>query len=336
MICLVFAPNSSIIYVLRSARHWPVFCWKRIFMNYLNLNCPPLPYYLGGGECTYAINEKLQAKQENAFTLIYVRQGQLTLKQETVTAQLDAGDYFIATPNSTYCGCGLCAEKTTLYWLNFKSSLAYSLSDTCADVHPNMAGDHQTASQLFVISVARHSSVEKHNRPHFEEMLRSLTSEGYNRRYKGGYAAGPVRLFDLQISFIQLLSLLHAQEFSYDSKLNIAERLHDYIDKHYIEDIRLGVLAKQYSYSPSHLIRCFNEAYGLSPMQYVKKLRMEKAKNLLDDTNLPVQVIANESGFNITSYFIKQFKKEYGTTPARYRAVLNPDKENSGDTTASQ
>lgn len=298
-------------------------------MNYLNLNCPPLPYYLAGGKSTYDINEEFQTRKEKSFTLVYVKQGKLLLEQESITAQLYAGDYFITTPNTSFSGLGPCTEKTVLFWINFASSLSYSLSDTgTAYALQNMADDHSTAPQLFVISVARHRTIEKHNRPYLEELFQSIFSSScYFRKRKGGCVADHIRLFDRQVCFIQLLSLLNSQQFSPKQKFNAAEMLHDYIDQHYVEGFRLGEIANLYSYNPSHLIRCFSDTYGLSPMQYVKKLRILRAKKLLDETNLPIQVVGNESGFKICSYFIRQFKKEFGVTPAKYRANLSRDEE---------
>ena len=294
-------------------------------MNYLNLNCPPMPYYLAGGKITCDINVQLPRRQVKTFTFIYIEKGNLLLEQESMTAQLKTGDYFIATPHCTYLQLTPCTEKTMMYWISFRSSLSFSLSDTCTACSPqSMEGDRNTSSQLFVTSIARHRNVEKHNRIYLEELLQSLTSSPDDHKgQKGDGTTDPVQLFEQQISFLQLLSLLQSQQYSPDLKFSITERLHNYIDKHFIEDIRLGDLAKQYSYSPSHMTRCFNEAYGLSPKQYVKKLRVQKAARLLTYTDRPVQTIGDECGFNISSYFIKQFKKEYGMTPSQYRMNAN-------------
>ena len=78
-------------------------------------------------------------------------------------------------------------------------------------------------------------------------------------------------------------------------------------------------LARQYSYSPSHLIRSFHQAYGASPMQYLKKLRIEHASQLLLHSDATIQSVGEMVGLRIPSYFIRVFKQEIGITPAQYR-----------------
>ena len=92
-----------------------------------------------------------------------------------------------------------------------------------------------------------------------------------------------------------------------------------------MENISLNQLAKQYSYSPSHLIRCFNQAYQVSPMQYLKKLRVEKASQLLLNSDASIQEIGEKVGLRIPSYFIRQFKKETGLTPVQYRVLYSAE-----------
>ena len=73
------------------------------------------------------------------------------------------------------------------------------------------------------------------------------------------------------------------------------------------------------SYSPSHLIRSFHQAYGASPMQYLKKLRIEHASQLLLHSDATIQSVGEMVGLRIPSYFIRVFKQEIGITPAQYR-----------------
>jgi transcriptional regulator GlxA family with amidase domain len=82
----------------------------------------------------------------------------------------------------------------------------------------------------------------------------------------------------------------------------------------------LTALAHIVNLSPSHLRHLFKAETGLTPAQYLKRLRMEKAKQLLETTFLSVKVIASQVGIHNLSHFAQDFKKAHGLTPAQHRA----------------
>ena len=65
--------------------------------------------------------------------------------------------------------------------------------------------------------------------------------------------------------------------------------------------------------------RRFQQATGMSPLQYVHTLRLEQAKQLLETTELSVDAIANECGYEDAGFFIRLFRREVNLTPAQYR-----------------
>lgn len=67
------------------------------------------------------------------------------------------------------------------------------------------------------------------------------------------------------------------------------------------------------------LMRRFAKATGMSPLDYVHALRLEEAKQLLETTDLPVEAIANEVGYEDTSFFGRLFRRKAGITPLQYR-----------------
>ena len=125
--------------------------------------------------------------------------------------------------------------------------------------------------------------------------------------------------FEIQNDFIEFLQVLYEPYCYSREKESIARTLRDYLDAHYTEEISLNDLARQYSYSPSHLIRSFHQAYGASPMQYLKKLRIDHASQLLLHSDATIQSVGEMVGLRIPSYFIRVFKQEIGITPAQYR-----------------
>jgi AraC-like DNA-binding protein len=70
---------------------------------------------------------------------------------------------------------------------------------------------------------------------------------------------------------------------------------------------------------PSTLYRKLKPLIGLSPSQYLRALRLARAKRLLSTTDRTIYDIALDCGFNELSYFSRVFKKEAGQSPTAYR-----------------
>ncbi|OBZ17746.1 helix-turn-helix domain-containing protein [Bacillus sp. FJAT-26390] len=93
----------------------------------------------------------------------------------------------------------------------------------------------------------------------------------------------------------------------------------NYINDHMKEEVTLSGLAEKFHFSPQYLAKKFKEEYGTTIMNYLTQLRIEKAFSLLDHTELSIQEVASESGFEELNYFSKVFKKHTGITPSGYR-----------------
>lgn len=101
------------------------------------------------------------------------------------------------------------------------------------------------------------------------------------------------------------------------SKLQSAIR---YIQSNYQNDIRLEELSDISNYSQTHIRRLFLKYFGMSPVKYITKFRINRALLLLDNNNdLSVANIAQKVGFNDVCYFSKTFKKITGYTPMEYK-----------------
>jgi AraC-like DNA-binding protein len=86
--------------------------------------------------------------------------------------------------------------------------------------------------------------------------------------------------------------------------------------------ISLEDIAKELPMGYSHFRKVFKEITGLSPNQYHLKLRLDKAKNLLAATNLAINEVAYQTGFESIFYFSRMYKKRNGICPKEYRAGL--------------
>lgn len=98
----------------------------------------------------------------------------------------------------------------------------------------------------------------------------------------------------------------------------ITNMLHD-IELHYEKPVHIRQLAERYYISEQHLIRIFKAETGLTPYAYLKKYRLQKAKELLSYSELTIGGIAARTGFSDNNNFIYQFRQEYGLSPGEYR-----------------
>lgn len=99
----------------------------------------------------------------------------------------------------------------------------------------------------------------------------------------------------------------------------LSYQLKDFIDAHFSEDLTIPKLCEKFYISKSKLYSVSLEAFGTGASEYIRFKRMEHAKNLLLNGNLPISQIAEQSGFDDCNYFIRIFKKYVGETPSKYR-----------------
>lgn len=101
-----------------------------------------------------------------------------------------------------------------------------------------------------------------------------------------------------------------------------ANQMNAYMDQFYQEHITLRILADQFHSSPYHLQRVYKAAKGYTPTEYLQKVRIQRAIELLKHTYLSVEEVGHQVGLHNTSYFITLFKNLVGTTPKQYKKSL--------------
>ena len=93
------------------------------------------------------------------------------------------------------------------------------------------------------------------------------------------------------------------------------DMIHDNYDKVRVEDI-----ARYIGINRSYLANIFKKKTGMSPQQYLMQFKLKKARELLMDTDLPIQNIAMQVGYDNPLTFSKIFKNYYGESPRTYRS----------------
>lgn len=145
----------------------------------------------------------------------------------------------------------------------------------------------------------------------FEELLHDRPSKA---RIVKGYVERLVHLLPLEYRIV--LSQKERKELGKALFYDIAE----YVDNNY-QTASVQKLAEIYNYNPDYISRLCQKRTGINMSQYIQKVRIEKSLVLLETSDLPVEQIARQVGYNNVGFFYKKFKEHYHTTPNKIRSL---------------
>ncbi|MFZ5968522.1 MAG: helix-turn-helix domain-containing protein [Bacillota bacterium] len=97
------------------------------------------------------------------------------------------------------------------------------------------------------------------------------------------------------------------------------ERTIEFMHQHFGEKLTIDSLAKIANMSQAHFIRTFKKETKLAPMEFLIRLRIDKAKKLLRSENMNITQVSLKCGFSSTSHFSSSFSKQAGITPSEYQ-----------------
>ena len=96
----------------------------------------------------------------------------------------------------------------------------------------------------------------------------------------------------------------------------------DHIQQNFRKELPTALLAEKAKMAPASFVRHFHAATGMTPLEYIIKLRLEEAAILLQDPDLSIAEAALQSGFNDSNYFSRLFRKKNNISPRGYRKML--------------
>lgn len=93
----------------------------------------------------------------------------------------------------------------------------------------------------------------------------------------------------------------------------------DWMKEHLAEPIEIAELAARFGMSPRNLGRRFGRVMGVAPTEYLRELRLDRARTMLENTGDPIAEIAQSVGYADARAFARMFARRFGTTPGRFR-----------------
>ena len=179
---------------------------------------------------------------------------------------------------------------------------------------------HPVYRELFIRDVSHYEnrdfpkvSLEPAVFDELEEYLRRMASVGYEQSehcYKLG-------LFMALIS--RLCNSKRLDPFTGSTAPLDIWKLSAYLCRNFSQKISLELLTKISGMSKPSLFRHFRAAFGVTPIAYLLRIRLQYASELLTNSSSSIKEIALQSGFQSESYFFRTFRRFYGISPAEYR-----------------
>lgn len=115
-----------------------------------------------------------------------------------------------------------------------------------------------------------------------------------------------------------ILSSLYAKKPDKTPETEIS----DYILENCGGKITLEILCEKFHFSKNHIINIFKKAYGMTPIAYLQKQRLQKSEYLMEITSDSLESIAEACGFNSYAYFYRLFMRKNGISPEKWRKKM--------------
>ncbi|MDU1844761.1 helix-turn-helix transcriptional regulator [Niallia alba] len=148
------------------------------------------------------------------------------------------------------------------------------------------------------------------------DSIKPLYYEAINAYY-------PDRIKQMLIEHLITPIIISTQDKTDKEFRSLSDKIVQIIQTEYDQEISLDIIADRLHYNPNYLSSVFKKEYGENFVDYLMGFRLQKAKSLLQETNIPIKEIAEKLQYRNSQNFIRFFKKKVGMTPGDYRKQYN-------------
>ncbi len=227
--------------------------------------------------------------------ILYCGSGSGTLIYDDVTAEISAGSYFFLPANYPH---EYFSDKNRweVCWVVFDGYDCSRILNEMKLIKPVLAtSDDSTSLQKL-----------------FDKMFVALKTD----KVFGNYTCSGL-VYQYLIEFHRLVSNMDIVGGT--DRSNILMPALNYIEDNFRNDFSVAVLAEITGISQQYLCRIFKQTMNIRPNEYITCRRLQEAKRLLTETDIPIQEICVKSGFSDAGYFSTVFRKYEGASPMEYR-----------------
>lgn len=251
---------------------------------------------------------------------LYVTEGSITLRTETGTKILSAGQVSFINPGTAHALFGNSVISHHYALVFGLELLSFAQYDVCQNryLEPLFSGK---------LMFPPGDSFD----PDTSAKIGQLIAQA-EQLYQNTDPAVPAPL-SIKIILLQILEILFSKQAFLSSGDNARWKsseeyslrpVFEYIKQHYQERITLEQLSSRLHMNKNYFCKFFKQKVGKTPFSYLNEYRINQAAALLLTTNSPITEIAMDTGFDNMSYFIRQFKHCKGCTPSAFRKMEHP------------
>lgn len=289
-----------------------------MFLEYV---CPALPFFVVAGKTLFRAGDVHERRVlKNVYDIILVTKGRLYMQDGGDQYSLGSNEYVILAPDRLHYGFRPCDEDTTIYWLHFESpNNVERIAQPKITVRKKANRKKYYRKDQFSLYLPIHNRLSDGDRETIIKNWVNLMDVDVNHKLREKKFSRPQvdHLVEQQL-FLNIISVLYVQS-SINPQENLALQVYDYIESHYDQPFALDKIATHFSYSKPYIIQAVKKAYGHTPQQIHRQIRLENAERMLVESPYGIEEISDRLGYSSASYFIKQFKASYALTPFEYR-----------------
>lgn len=271
------------------------------------------------------LQEDILAHDHDCFELAYVTGGSALQSINGVTVSLKEGDYFIIDYGSCH-SYQNCSNFTLINCLFLAETIDSTLAgcrsfdellQVCLIRYHRQYFGKTPANRIFHDGEGRILQLLSGMQEEY-----ALRNTGYREIFRG-------RLLEILIlTMRQAVQTLSAgeqalEQFRQGARSDMILEAVQYLERNYRDRAVLGNFCREYHYSLPYVSRKFKQETGLSGLEYLQKLRIEKCCELLAGDNLPIQTVAQMAGYGDMKFFNQVFKRMTGMSPRDYRKAVN-------------
>lgn len=259
------------------------------------LEIPPWPEFLGGNYRYFKYDEKHITRICKEFVLIFMFERTLNFTEDGHDISLKPGEWYIQVPGLKQEG-KIGSPAPVYYYIHF-NSIGYPC---------RIDGDKSNSNNRIYFPIRG-----KFEQQQFKPLLDQLD---YLSKRK------PFNIIRTQTVFLNVLDKLSSLAKSPTSETReLAIQIMDYIAENFDKPITWNRLSIKFNYSADYLARIMKKHYGITPGQYIQEFRVNKAKELLANTDYTLLSISREVGYSDVSLLYKAFKSQEGIAPGMWR-----------------
>ena len=242
------------------------------------------------------------------FEIIYVRSGFLTVSISGESYIGKTGEAFVVSPGNLHL---MGSQSGTVDYYTFLFPLKY-ISFRTDDMLDEKLLEPLNSGHLMTSAAS-----DVYKRQLCEQLIDIYMAENDETESK---ITAQIKTKIILLQFIlEMWKKGFVIENDTSGRNTVEKEMVSYIQQNFTGKISLREFGEQFHLSEKYISRYFKEHFHITLSQYVTYLRLEHAKQLLQDTDIPVTDVAMQSGYQNVSYFIRSFQKAYAVSPLKYR-----------------